>query len=76
MQFWVPLIISSLCGGGLIIHIINSAFKYGRLTQKVDNLEGESERRQVVTDEIYKVLDTMREDLAYIKAKIPKRNND
>ena len=76
MEFWVPVGISSLFGSGLVIHIVQSAFKYGRLTQQVENLEEASDRRHAVTDDIYTILDSMREDLAYIKAKIPKRNSD
>lgn len=64
----------AIVGGA--VHAVYSAFRLGRIVQRVDHLEEAKERDQQLNDRIFATLDVIKEDVAMIKAVMPKRSSD
>lgn len=72
----VALAGSACAVAGVVFHMVASAYRYGRVVQRVEHLEGERKREQQLQDKIFSALEVIKTDIASIMAVLPKRRND
>lgn len=72
----IALIGSACAVSGVVFHMVTSAYKYGRVVQRVEHLEEDNKRKEQLQDKIFSALEVIKTDIASIMAVLPKRRND